>query len=69
MTAPVDTPDPGRYPDGNRIIAQTLHDAHGSGVATAPEPLALFAEQYDANSTLKPEHFTVIVHINNHGRN
>ena len=50
MTAPVDTPDPGRYPDGNRIIAQTLHDAHGSGVATAPEPLALFTEQYDATN-------------------
>ena len=50
MTVPVDTPDPGRYPDGNRIIAQTLHDAHGSGVATAPEPMALFTEQYDATN-------------------
>ena len=50
MTAPVDTPDPGSNPDGNRIIAQMLHDAHGSGGATVPEPLALFAEQYDATN-------------------
>jgi len=47
MTAPVDTPDPGRYPDGNRIIAQTLHDTNGLGGATVPEPLALFVEQYN----------------------
>ena len=50
MTAPVDTPNPGRDPDGNRIIAQTLYDTHGSGGATFPEPLTLFAEQYDATN-------------------
>ena len=50
MTVPVDTPDPGHDPDGNRIIAQTLHDTHGSGGATLTEPLTLFADQYDATN-------------------
>ena len=32
MTAPVDTPDPGRDPDGNHIITQTLHQSQPQAI-------------------------------------
>jgi len=50
MPVSVDTPNPGRDPDNNHVITQTLHDTHGSDSATLTEPLTVFADQYDATN-------------------